>query len=633
MKLLFYTATAAFLALAGIFTFYALQSPDQTGAARVVLSIDAGERSGDAALAENTTSDSGKTVSSLLSESQEQQDLALDQSSADAPSESSAESEADNFGLASGPDDSSEPEGQPQAVEAAEADNAPDAIRSETGANPESTDTTANSAPPTFPGFSVVRNPYASDAAPVVSNEPDTSQAGVENNQTAEVQAGETQPGEAPEPESTSAQQVEEAIEARLAALSEPANEPEPQQESPEPTIVVTPGAEVETPVQDLPPPSEQPSAVIEAEASPDAQQIQDAGPGVQQGQSVSVKAQQIEDSGAEAQQSQNEASQDTPSNAATDPQLKAEFDAFMAAVNEKQGQAQGQEAAPDQTEAQGQVDAPAQDQAQAQDQPEEIEVAALPPPAFPAKRPGNIPAPVRTAALSDGGSATPRIAILLRGLGRNERNSGEAVTKLPPAISMAFVPYSTGAAQQWSRKARELGHEVIVQLPFGSSDYQVSSADPEAFVPSGGADANVSRVRTVLSRFDGYNGVTHFLGGKLLQSQDQLRPILETIKSQGLIYVGEENQSHAVLKRVAGQIGLRYSGADLIIDSRPAPAAIDQALDQLVEIARKRGRAIGIGYASQTTIKQLEQWSKALSAKGVTLVPVGALAQTPGAS
>ncbi len=610
MKLLFYTATAAFLALAGIFTFYALQSPDQTGAARIVLSIDAGERSGDATASQSADGGSGKTVSSLLAETQEQQDLALDRSSTGPPSESPVESGADSFSLAS------EPEGQPQtgaSVEAdnAEADNAPDAVQSETGADPEPTDTAADPAPSVFPGFSVVRNPYG-DPSQITSNEPSAPPGDLQDDQTAEAQ-----PGEVQEPDSTSAQQVEEAIEAQLAALSEPANEPEEQANS-EPTIVVTPSAEVEAPTQDSPL-SQQSSAETEPEASLDAQQIQDARPEVQQGQNVSVEAQQIEESSPEAQQAPNEVSQGTPPDSASDPKLKAEFDAFMAALNEKQGQAQGQ----DQEQA----------QAQGQDQAQEIEVAALPPPPFPGKRPGNIPAPVRTAALSDAGSSTPRIAILLRGLGRNERNSGEAVTKLPPAISMAFVPYSTGAAQQWSRKARELGHEVIVQLPFGSSDYQVSNSDPEAFVPLAGSDANVSRVRTVLSRFDGYNGVTHFLGGKVLQSQDELRPILETIKSQGLIYVGEENQSHAVLKRVAGEIGLRYSGADLIIDSRPAPGAIDQALEQLVALARKRGRAIGIGYASQTTIKQLEQWSKALSAKGVILVPVGALAQTPGAS
>jgi polysaccharide deacetylase 2 family uncharacterized protein YibQ len=39
------------------------------------------------------------------------------------------------------------------------------------------------------------------------------------------------------------------------------------------------------------------------------------------------------------------------------------------------------------------------------------------------------------------------------------------------------------------------------------------------------------------------------------------------------------------------------------------------------------------MGTASGVTIGQVEAWSQKLGAQGITLVPVGALAQTPGAS
>ena len=265
--------------------------------------------------------------------------------------------------------------------------------------------------------------------------------------------------------------------------------------------------------------------------------------------------------------------------------------------------------------------------------------VAADPPPPMPLKRPSGVKPPTRTAALQGWTSsevATPRpirIAILLRGVGRDDTNSSEAVTNLPSAVSLAFMPYNNGGAQQWATKARELGHEVIVQLPLEPSDYPVNNPGPETLLSSSPADQNLSRMRTVLKRFDGYTGVTNFLGGRILQSKTALRPILENLKSQGLIYVGEGNNSHAVVKDLAAELGLRYGNADLIIDAQPSPQAIRKALDRLVTLARKDGTAIGLGYASRTTIEQIRAWSETLAADGVTLVPVGALAQTPGAS
>jgi polysaccharide deacetylase 2 family uncharacterized protein YibQ len=300
----------------------------------------------------------------------------------------------------------------------------------------------------------------------------------------------------------------------------------------------------------------------------------------------------------------------------------KANMDAILAALNQQNEAPQQPSPAP----------APA--------------IAAAPPaapPPLPLKRPAGVEPPTRTAALNGWAPtkftttevATPkavRIAILLRGVGRDDNTSSEAVTKLPSAISLAFMPYN-GGAQQWATKARELGHEVIVQLPLEPSDYPINNPGPETLLSSSAADENLSRMKTVLGRFDGYTGVTNFLGGKILQSKTALRPILENLKSQGLIYVGEGNGSHAIVKGLAAELGLRYGNADVIIDAQPSPAAIKKALERLVALARKDGTAIGLGYASRPTMEQVRAWSETLAAEGVTLVPVGALAQTPGAS
>ncbi len=295
----------------------------------------------------------------------------------------------------------------------------------------------------------------------------------------------------------------------------------------------------------------------------------------------------------------QEEAKTDVPANEEDVKKLRATFNAFVASLKEKEGQE---------------------------------ELALVTPPPLPLKRPENIPAPVRTASLTSGTASTPRVAILLRGLGRNDKNSEFAVTTLPSAISLGFAPY-VGSAQQWAQQARERGHEVIIQLPFEPSDYPKTNPGPETILTTSNASENTSKLRTVLARFDGYNGVTSYYGGKLLQSPEALRPVLEDIKSRGLIYVSEPDASQALVRKLAAELGVIYGGADIIVDNFQTNDVIQKNLEQLVELARKNGSAIGMAYASRNSIEQLRIWSETVTSKGVTLVPVGVLAQTPGAS
>lgn len=278
---------------------------------------------------------------------------------------------------------------------------------------------------------------------------------------------------------------------------------------------------------------------------------------------------------------------------------------------------------------------------------PAPAEIAApvvLPPPPVPVRRPADIPGPEERVAAADGNFgglqfattevATPkeaRVAILLRGVGRSEQDGAQAIARLPSAVSLGFLPYALGA-ERLAAEAREKGHEIIVQLPLEPTDYPTTDPGPDTLLTSLPPEENAARLEAVLTRFQGHSGVTNLMGGKLLQSKASLKPMLENLKARGLVYVGESNNSSAAVRQVAREINLRY-GAAQVIDAQATPEAIDRALTRLVALARQNGSAIGMGYASAVTIAQVQAWSEKLAPQGVTLVPVGALAQTPGSS
>ena len=580
MRPLFYTATAVFVVLAGVFAFYALQTPGQNGAAKIVLSIDT--RTAPPGETASTADDARDTVAETAAPSTQQDSPATaaveaTDTPADRPdslagpqaSESHQASRDDQVSLA--PSSTESPDTR-QAERVAAHEDAP--------RHQENIAAASDNSSAAVPGTMVIGlEDLDSDKPGSEAGSEAGSRSGYATEQPQVVIGTEEKPARI-EPTETS-EKPAPPEDLRLAAL--PQSEPVPASEN------------------NASPSDGQPSSNAAVEQAAPVQETITAAPADGPAPDAAAPA--------------GPAASDNTVSPEERRHLRQEFDAFLAAMNQR-------------------PDAGANPAA-----------ALLPPPPVPPHRPENIPAPVRTAANGWAGthftttevaapktSKTSRIAILLRGVGHDERNSSDAVTKLPAAISLGFMPFS-GGSQQWARKARELGHEVIVQLPLEPSDYPINNPGPDTLLTSAGGDENVSRMRTILGRFENYSGVTNYLGGKLLQSKDSLRPILENLKSQGLIYVGEGNNSHAVVRGLASEIGLRYGNADIILDAQPTPAAIAKALEQLTALARKRGSAIGMAYASRTTIAQLELWSKALATEGVTLVPVGVLAQTPGAS
>jgi polysaccharide deacetylase 2 family uncharacterized protein YibQ len=254
----------------------------------------------------------------------------------------------------------------------------------------------------------------------------------------------------------------------------------------------------------------------------------------------------------------------------------------------------------------------------------------------MPARRPTHVPE-IRTAVLTTAPFTTTeattkqaRVAILIRGIGRNSLDSRTAIETLPSAISLGFE--SDDGIRQWATKARERGHEIIVQLPLEPMKSRADISE-ETLRTDAEPLQNKARLNAVLGRFDGPNGVTNMMGDKLLQSEKALQPILEDIKNRGLMYIAVGRRRHRLFRKMAKKMNLRYGNASLVIDTNPTPDAVNKSLQRLVAMARKNGSAIGIGSVTNVTIEQLRAWSKELATSGVTLVPVGALTQTPGAS
>ena len=226
------------------------------------------------------------------------------------------------------------------------------------------------------------------------------------------------------------------------------------------------------------------------------------------------------------------------------------------------------------------------------------------------------------TAAQADPDVA--KIAILIGGMGLSATGTSVAINQLPPDVTLAFAPYSTGL-QEWVHKARQNGHEVMLQVPMEPYDYPDNDPGPHTLLSSLPPQDNVRRLEWLMGRFTGYFGITNYMGAKLTSSVDALRPVLRQINRRGLVYMEDGSSSRSNSSKIARQIGLKAAAADLTLDSTPNAAGIAAALSQLERIALERGVAVGVASALPITIDRLARWAETLEAKGIVLVPVSA--------
>ena len=232
-----------------------------------------------------------------------------------------------------------------------------------------------------------------------------------------------------------------------------------------------------------------------------------------------------------------------------------------------------------------------------------------------------------RKAAISEKGTPDgPQVAIIIGGLGVSASSTADALSKLPGAVTFAFTPYASDL-ETLAGRARDKGHEVLLQVPMEPYDYPDNDPGPQTLLSSLSADQNIDRLHWLFSRMQGYVGITNYMGARFTASDNALAPVLREVSRRGLIYVDDASSPRSVAGQISGANKLPFVKSDVAIDAVPSAAEIDNALRRLESAARERGVAVGYSSALPASIDRIAKWAKAAQSRGITLVPVSTIA------
>lgn len=218
-----------------------------------------------------------------------------------------------------------------------------------------------------------------------------------------------------------------------------------------------------------------------------------------------------------------------------------------------------------------------------------------------------------------------PRVAIVMSDLGLSGVTTGNALAKLSPGITLAFLPYAE-RLDDWVERARTKGHEVMLSVPMEPLNYPRDDPGPNALLTMLGPDRNVERLEWSLGKAVGYVGITSTTGSKFTANPAAMQPVIDALKARGLLLVDARANPKSVAGPLANLAGVPRALGDRVIDRDLSRGAIDDQLRELEELAKTNGAAVGFASPYPTTIERLNLWLTALADRGIALAPVSAV-------
>ena len=258
---------------------------------------------------------------------------------------------------------------------------------------------------------------------------------------------------------------------------------------------------------------------------------------------------------------------------------------------------------------------------------------ASRPPPA-PEPQHAAVKAPAaapRTARATPEPAGGPRAAILIDDLGQSLSHL-QQLGSLGLPLSIAVIPGLPASARTVAEASR-LGIEMLLHQPMEPREEGGKNAGDGVLLTSMTAEALRARIRASLAAVPGAVGVNNHMGSRFTEDVAGLGALMAELKAHNLFWLDSRTTPATRGAEVARAMGVPTLERDVFIDAEVDADFIRGQLRKLLETARSRGAAVGIGHPHPETIAALREMRGELLASGVALVPVSALVKPPAAA
>ncbi len=197
------------------------------------------------------------------------------------------------------------------------------------------------------------------------------------------------------------------------------------------------------------------------------------------------------------------------------------------------------------------------------------------------------------------------KVAIIIDDMGYDENIfHGFMALHVPLTFSiLPEEPFSTNIAEE----AHAHHYEVMLHLPMESKNYTLNHI-------KGMIKLNMSH-REMLRRLDEdiraipyVKGINNHMGSLFTENTGAMHVVLKEVERKSLFFIDSRTTSSSVAFTLARKMGIRTGKRDIFLDNMSDIGYIKGQIHKLIDIAKRRGKAIAIGHPKWETLYALEE-------------------------
>jgi len=217
-----------------------------------------------------------------------------------------------------------------------------------------------------------------------------------------------------------------------------------------------------------------------------------------------------------------------------------------------------------------------------------------------------------------------PQIALVLDDFGYSAGELVQDFLELPWDMTVSVIPglpFSGEVAQ----RAAAAGKEVMVHMPMEALHEPVEDHGYTLFVTLSDNEVR-ERVARAIASVPGAVGLNNHQGSRATADAHVMIALMEELKARGLYFVDSRTNSKSIALEVALRLHVPCAANAMFLDVEPDTAKVRQQLRRLAQVARRQGKAVGIGHVRRSTYELLRWEVPRLQHEGFQFVPVSKL-------
>jgi len=199
-----------------------------------------------------------------------------------------------------------------------------------------------------------------------------------------------------------------------------------------------------------------------------------------------------------------------------------------------------------------------------------------------------------------------PQVVIIMDDLGYDLRYAGE-LARLNFPVTFSVLPHVPNASAT-AVLAHDQGREVLLHIPMEPWSYPAANPGENALLVDLPASEINRRFMGFLEQVPYAVGGNNHMGSRFSEQKDAMETLLKQMKKTGLFFVDSLTTAKSMGYLTAREMQLPVAVRDVFLDNVKDVDKISAQLVRLVDLAEKKGHAIGICHPHRETLVALQK-------------------------